>query len=83
MAESQNGNSGDGWERKTLEKVALAAIAEQRATRRWGIAFKALLLLYLFAVLFVGLGWLKRSDYKSPGKHSALTASHSLRSRSA
>jgi protease IV len=72
MAEIDAGNSGEGWERKVLEKVALAAIAEQRATRRWGVAFKALILLYLFVVLFIGLGWLKRGDYKSPGKHTAL-----------
>jgi protease-4 len=65
-------NSSDGWERKVLEKVALAAIAEQRAARRWGVVFKSLLLLYLFIVLIVGLGWVKRGDYKSPGKHTAL-----------
>src|SRR3990172_12814800 len=72
MAETSHGNSGDGWERKVLEKVALAAIAEQRATRRWGVVFKSLILIYLFAVLFVGIGWIKRGDYRSPGKHSAL-----------
>ena len=71
MAEMDSG-SGEGWERKVLEKVALAAIAEQRATRRWGVVFKSLILIYLFAVLFVGIGWIKRGDYRSPGKHSAL-----------
>ena len=65
-------DSGEGWERKVLEKVALAAIVEQRAARRWGVAFKLLLLVYLFAVLFVGIGWIKHGDYKSPGKHTAL-----------
>jgi protease IV len=65
-------DSGEGWERKVLEKVALAAIVEQRAARRWGVVFKLLLLVYLFAVLFVGIGWIKRGDYKSPGKHTAL-----------
>jgi protease-4 len=65
-------DSGEGWERKVLEKVALAAIAEQRAARRWGVAFKSLLLIYLFAVLFVGMGWIKGGDYKSPGRHTAL-----------
>ena len=72
MAEMDSGNSGDGWERKVLEKVALAAIAEQRATRRWGVVFKSLFLLYLFIVLFVGMGWIKHGDYKSAGKHTAL-----------
>jgi protease-4 len=65
-------DSGEGWERKVLEKVALAAIVEQRAARRWGVLFKLLLLVYLFAVLFVGIGWIKHGDYKSPGKHTAL-----------
>ena len=72
MADVNPGNSGDGWERKVLEKVALAAIAEQRAARRWGMVFKLLILLYLFAVLFIGMGWIKRSGDKSTGKHSAL-----------
>ncbi len=65
-------DSGAGWERKVLEKVALAAIAEQRAARRWGVLFKSLILIYLFVVLFVGIGWLKHGDYRSPGKHTAL-----------
>ncbi len=65
-------DSGEGWERKVLEKVALAAIAEQRAARRWGVLFKSLVLIYLFVVLFAGIGWLKFGDYRSPGRHSAL-----------
>jgi len=72
MSEADGSPAGDGWERKVLEKVALAAIAEQRAARRWGVVFKSLILLYLFVVLFVGIGWIKRGDYKTPGKHTAL-----------
>lgn len=72
MAETSHEPSGESWERKVLEKVALAAIAEQRAARRWGIVFKSLLLIYLFVVLLIGMGWVKREDYKSHGKHSAL-----------
>jgi len=33
------------WERGVLEKVALAAIREQRAARRWGMFFKMMVLL--------------------------------------
>ncbi len=29
-----------GWERGVLEKLALAAIREQRAARRWKIGFR-------------------------------------------
>lgn len=72
MAELGPGTPGDNWERKTLEKVALASIAEQRAARRWGVLFKSLILIYLFAVLFIGMGWIKRGDYKSAGKHTAM-----------
>ena len=61
----------DNWERKTLEKIALAAIDEQRRTRRWGILFKSLLFIYLFALLFIGMGWIGKKD-TSTGKHTAL-----------
>ncbi len=42
-----------GWEREVIEKLAFAAINEQKRTRRWGIFFKGLLFLYL-----IGLAWL-------------------------
>ena len=41
---------GIGWEREIIEKVALAAVTEQTRSRRWGIFFKSLLFVYLFAV---------------------------------
>jgi protease-4 len=62
----------DQWERKTLEKVALAAIQEQRRARHWSILFKLLLFIYLFALLFIGMGWIGKKDGTSTGKHSAL-----------
>ena len=72
MAEVDPAHAGEGWERKVLEKVALAAIAEQRAARRWGVFFKMLVLAYLIAVLLIGMGWIKRGVDKSTGKHTAL-----------
>jgi protease-4 len=72
MAEGGHDQSEANWERGVLEKVALAAIAEQRATRRWGTAFKMLLMLYLFVVLFVGLGWIRQGEHTTSGKHTAL-----------
>jgi protease IV len=71
MAELEPIGSGEHWERQVIEKVALAAIAEQRQSRRWGIFFKLLLFIYLFALLFVGMGWFGKRDI-SPGKHTAL-----------
>ncbi|MEI7796650.1 MAG: signal peptide peptidase SppA [Methylococcaceae bacterium] len=44
-----------GWERDLIEKVALAAITEQTRARRWGIAFKGLLFVYLFAIFGVAV----------------------------
>ena len=67
MAEMEPGS----WERQTLEKVALAAIQEQRRGRNWGIFFKLLLFIYLFALLFVGMGWFGKKE-SSPSKHTAL-----------
>lgn len=40
------------WEREALERVALAAIVEQRRARRWGILFKTLFFAYLLLLLF-------------------------------
>src|SRR5436853_1208284 len=68
---SELDRSGNDWERRTLEKVALAAIQEQRRARLWGILFKSLLFIYLFALLFIGLGWFGKKD-ASTGKHTAL-----------
>ena len=70
---SEPDRSGDEhWERRALEKVALAAIQEQRRARLWGIFFKLLLFIYLFVLLFLWLGWIGKKDGVSAGKHTAL-----------
>ncbi|HET9664118.1 MAG TPA: S49 family peptidase, partial [Burkholderiales bacterium] len=61
----------ENWERAVLEKVALAAVQEQRHARYWGIFFKLLLFIYLFALLFIAMGWWGKKD-ATPGKHTAL-----------
>lgn len=71
MADTNSGDQGGLWERQALEKVALAAIQEQRRARYWGIFFKLLTFIYLFALLFIGMGWVGKKD-TSPGKHTAL-----------
>ena len=60
------------WERAALEKIALASVQEQRRSRRWGIFFKLLGFIYLFALLFVALGWLGKRDGVTPARHTAL-----------
>ena len=71
MAEPIPSEPGTQWERQVLEKVALSAIQEQRRARQWGIFFKLLIFIYLFALLFIGMGWLGKRD-ASPGRHTAL-----------
>jgi protease-4 len=63
---------GESWERSVLEKLATAALDEQKRGRRWGIFFKSLGFVYLFALLFIGLGWVGKRDAALPGKHTAL-----------
>ena len=70
MAELEPGGPGTNWERQAIEKIALAAMVEQRRARRWGILFKSLAFIYLFALLFIGMGWLGKKE--SPGRHTAL-----------
>ena len=60
-----------GWERQAIERIATAALIEQRRARRWGIFFKMLIFIYLFALLFIGMGWVGKKD-TSTGKHTAL-----------
>lgn len=71
MEAHQPGGPGPNWEREAIEKIALAALVEQRRARRWGIFFKMLIFIYLFALLFIGMGWLGKKDVGT-GKHTAL-----------
>lgn len=68
---SDQQSSPPQWERAVLEKVALAAIQEQRRSRQWGMFFKMMVLLYLFALLFIGMGWFSGGE-SSKGSHTAL-----------
>jgi protease-4 len=59
------------WERDVLNRLAFASLNEQRRSRRWGIFFKSLMFVYLFAILFyLPTDW--DSGKISPGKHTAL-----------
>ncbi|MBV8632871.1 MAG: S49 family peptidase [Burkholderiaceae bacterium] len=63
--------AGAGWEREVLEKVLLASIAEQRASRRWGIFFKSVFLLLIIGGL--GYAWFyTKDDGETFGAHTAL-----------
>ncbi|HET7833467.1 MAG TPA: S49 family peptidase [Gallionella sp.] len=68
MAEQDN-----NWERGVLEKVAMAAVQEQRRARQWNIFFKTLTFVFIFLVLFASLGWFeKKEPVLGGGKHTAL-----------
>lgn len=66
-----------GWERETLERLVQAQVVEQRRARRWGIFFKLLLFIYLFALLVLVRGgdmgltaWFE--DDREPEEHVAV-----------
>ncbi len=61
------------WERGVLEKVALAAVTEQRRARRWNIFFR--LVFIALAIVFVSLGvglWTPGAHPVGTGRHAAL-----------
>lgn len=55
-----------GWERDLLERLAFAAVTEQRRARRWGIFFKLFFAAYLVLLLVMA-----QSDSWSGGSLSA------------
>jgi protease-4 len=71
-ASAPDASEDKSW--KLLEKTLLAGVQEQRRARRWGIFFKSLLFLYLFAglaLLAPMLDWRKGAASGS-GSHTAL-----------
>lgn len=71
-----NADAKENWERQTLERLLHAQVIEQRRARRWGIFFKLLVFLYLFAILLLVRGGdLSWSDWwadAEPEKHVAV-----------
>ncbi|MBI2317241.1 MAG: S49 family peptidase [Betaproteobacteria bacterium] len=60
------------WERDTIEKLAFAALREQRKARRWGIFFKLLTFAYLTLLVAIALDWRGDTAALKGGKHTAL-----------
>jgi protease-4 len=71
MSESESAGEKQNWERQVIEKLARGALDEQRKARNWGIFFKSLTFIYLFALLFMAFGWLGGRE-PLPGDHTAL-----------
>lgn len=59
---SDYSNNGPDWERKTIEKLAFAALDEQRRSRRWGLFFKSLTFLYLIVLLLIAMDWIGKGS---------------------
>ncbi|URV25841.1 S49 family peptidase [Burkholderia gladioli] len=59
------------WERAALERIAMAAIVEQRAARRWRIAFRFLWLI-VFVVLVFAIFDFSGDGKLSSSRHTAL-----------
>jgi protease-4 len=63
-----------GWERATIERIALRALDEQRRSRQWSTLIRLLWITLIFLVVAAALGWIGGSG-KEPlrtGKHTAL-----------
>jgi protease-4 len=63
--------SNEQWERQALERLAGAALQEQRRARRWGIFFKLLTFAYVTVILLMAVDWSGRGE-SADGKHTAL-----------
>ncbi|MCC7549310.1 MAG: S49 family peptidase [Burkholderiales bacterium] len=66
--------AGTAWERQVLERLARSALDEQRRARHWGIFFKTLTFVYLFALLFIGFGWIGKGEPGTTGRHTAVVS---------
>lgn len=58
------------WERAAIERLAAAALQEQRRARRWGIFFKLLTFAYITVILVMAVDW--KEGVEGTGKHTAL-----------
>lgn len=68
-----NDQNNEGWEKELVNKLAFAAIGEQRKSRRWGIFFKLMFLLYVIILLLIFVASDPSSRSGLPkGEHTAL-----------
>ena len=72
--QSGRGSAGgpEGWERKLIEELALSAIREKRAARRWSIFFRLAGLAMFVSVLLLWSGIWDPIEKVAGGSHTAL-----------
>ena len=63
-------DNGEHWERGLIEKLATAALKEQRRARLWGIFFKLLTFAYITVIILLAIDW--KAGGEVSGKHTAL-----------
>jgi len=66
-----NDAKDENWERETINKLAFAAIAEQRRARRWTLVFRGLVLVWMFSFLTLAIIGETESNLEL-GAHTAL-----------
>lgn len=59
------------WERGLIEKLATAALKEQRRARLWGIFWKLLTFAYITVIIVMAMDWKEGGESKG-GRHTAL-----------
>jgi protease-4 len=68
----ENDAEVDSWERGLVSEVVTASLAEMRRSRRWGIFFKSMTLLYLFVLLWLLSPLDMTEKVTSASEHTAL-----------
>jgi len=69
---SKSNSDESGWERGVLEKLAFAAVSEQKKTRRWGVFFKLLSFTYLSVALAMIVLPRFKGEFSYDGAHAAV-----------
>ncbi|MDM0043550.1 S49 family peptidase [Variovorax dokdonensis] len=67
-----DGHSRRAWERDTLERLAFAALTEQRAARRWKIGIRLAWLVLIAVVIWVGMSRSATTTAASTAPHTAM-----------
>lgn len=70
-SDSKSTTQSPDWAMRTLEKIALAGLQEQKTARRWAVFFKSLSFLFLLLLLLVVLGVVGQNKTASTA-HTAL-----------
>lgn len=66
------GEAPEGWERKLIQELALSAIREKRAARRWGIFFRLIFLALILVLVALWTGLWDPTQAAASGRHTAL-----------